>query len=138
MEKVAFDAEMSKYIFASIDDDNPLKFKYLKSLAYTKLINKKTALTGPEVDLIELTNIIMDHNQLVRKESSFMKDFMSAMYFTVLLPFPSLFFFRSRHLFETLELMARDEFFLKEKDFWLKSEDLILRTKGQLSTEQLA
>ena len=138
MEKVAFDAEMSKYIFASIDDDNPLKFKYLKSLAYIKLINKKTALTGPEVDLIELTNIIMDHNQLVRKESSFMKDFMSAMYFTVLLPFPSLFFFRSRHLFETLELMAHDEFFLKEKDFWLKSEDLILRTKGQLSTEQLA
>jgi hypothetical protein len=138
MDQLAFDAEMSKYILNSIDDENPLKVKYLKSLAYTKLINKKTALTGPEVDLIELTNILMDQNRLIKNDSSFMKDFMSAMYFTVLLPFPSLFFFRSRHLFETLELMAHDEYYLKEKDFWLKSEDLILRTKGQLSTEQLA
>ena len=138
MDRLAFDAEMSKYILNSIDDENPLKVKYLKSLAYTKLINKKTALTGPEVDLIELTNILMDQNRLIKNDSSFMKDFMSAMYFTVLLPFPSLFFFRSRHLFETLELMAHDEYYLKEKDFWLKSEDLILRTKGQLSTEQLA
>ena len=138
MEHIAFDAEMSKFILSAIEDDKPLKVKYLTSLAYTKFINKKTALTGPEVDLIELANIIMDHSQLVRSESAFMQDYISALYFTVLLHFPSLFFFRSRHLFETLHFMAHDEIYLKEKNFWQKSEDLILRTKGQLSTQQLA
>lgn len=89
------------------------------------------------MDLIELVNIVMDHCELVKGDASFMRDFLSALYFTVVVPYPSLFFFRSRHLFETLSILSKDETYLKEKNFWQKSEDLILRTKNQLSTEQL-
>jgi hypothetical protein len=133
MQKISFDAEMSNYILSAIEDDT-LKLKYLTSLAYTKFIDKKTALTGPEVDLIEMANIVMDHSDLVLSDSAFMRDYLNALYFTVILPFPSLSFFRSRHLYETLDLMANDEFYKKEKNFWQRSEDLILRTKTQLST----
>lgn len=66
-----------------------------------------------------------------------MRDFLSAVYFTVVVPYPSLFFFRSRHLFETLTILSKDETYLREKNFWQKSEDLILRSKGQFSTKQL-
>lgn len=55
-----------------------------------------------------------------------------------MLQFPSLFFFRSRHLFKTLELLVNDDRYRKEKNFWQKSEDLILRVKGQYSLEEIA
>ena len=40
--------------------------KYLEKLAYTKLVNKETAITGPEVDLIELANIVMDKYSIMQ------------------------------------------------------------------------
>ena len=52
---------MCKLIFESIGNHDLLRLKYLKTLAYVKFIDRKTALSGPEVDLIELANIIMDH-----------------------------------------------------------------------------
>ena len=115
-----------------------MALSYLSKLAYTKLINRETAISGPEVDLIELANIIMDHNDLMRADSALMRDYLSAVFFRVIIPYPSLFFFRSRHLYPTLRLLALDPFFSKEINFWQKSEDLILRSKTQYSVEQLA
>ena len=100
------------------------------TLAYVKFINKKTAIEGPEIDLIELANIIMDHAKYLELDPDFRKNYLSSLYYKILLPFPSLFFFRSRHLFETLELMVNDDEMRREKNFWLKSEDLVIRVKG--------
>lgn len=139
MEHVAFDAEMCSQILSAIENDHLMSLSYLSKLAYTKLIDRETAIEGPEVDLIELANIIMDRRELMQADkSALMRDYLGAVYFRVILPYPSLFFFRSRHLFPTLRLLALDPIFGKEVSFWLKSEDLILRTKNQLSAEQLA
>ena len=139
MEHIAFDAEMCKYILDSIAKDKQLSLKYLTQLAYTKLINRDTAIDGPEVDLIELGNIIMDHGELMQAtKGPLMQDYLNALYFRVIIPYPSLFFFRSRHLLDTLNLLATDPMLSKEKAFWQKSEDLILRSKNQLSVEQVA
>ena len=111
--------------------------KYLEKLAYTKLVNKETAITGTEVDLIELANIVMDKYSIVQTNDELLQDYLGALYFRVILPYPSLFFFRSRHLFATLDLLARHPLFGAEKSFWQKSEDLILRSKGQYTTQEL-
>ena len=80
----------------------------------------------------------MDHGKFMQEtDERLMRDYMSAMYFKVMLPYTSLFFFRSRHLFHTLELMSKDETYRREKHFWQKSEDLILRVKSQLTLEEL-
>ena len=71
MDQIGFDAEMSKFILKALENDDALRYKYLHSLAYTKLINKETALPGPEVDLIELVNIVMDHQTLVMADTTF-------------------------------------------------------------------
>ena len=110
---------MCKYILDSISKDEKLSLKYLTQLAYTKLINKDTAIDGPELDLIELGNIIMDRRELMQAaKGPLMKDYLNALYFRVIVPYPSLFFFRSRHLFDTLHLMATDPMLSKEKAFW--------------------
>mmetsp|Transcript_30889 Transcript_30889/g.41013 ORF Transcript_30889/g.41013 Transcript_30889/m.41013 type:complete len:148 (-) Transcript_30889:114-557(-) len=80
----------------------------------------------------------MDHYSLMQAEKKLSRDYLHALYFRVILPYPSLFFFRSRHLFATLRLLASDPTLRQEKGFWQKSEDLILRSKSQLSTEQIA
>ena len=119
MEQVAFDAEMCTYIVNSIADaSDPLKLKYLSSLAYIKFINRETAIHGPEVDLIELANILMDNCAVMQQDKQLIADYFKALYYTVLLPFPSLFFFRSRHLFTTLEHLAANPIYNKEKNFW--------------------
>jgi len=107
-------------------------------LAQTKLIDAKTAIKGPEVDLIELANIVMDFRSVMQREPTFEREYFSAVFFRVILPYPSLFFFRSRHLFTTLHYYATDPVFSKEKAFWQKSEDLILRSKAQLTVQDLA
>lgn len=66
MEQIAFDAEMCKYILKAVEHDDDLTLQYLIKLAYTKLINTETAITGPEVDLIELANIIMDRHAIMQ------------------------------------------------------------------------
>lgn len=137
MEQIAFDAEMCKSILHSVQSEESLTLRYLEKLAYIKLINGETAISGPEVDLIELANIVMDKYSLMQTNDELLQDYLSAVYFKVLLPYPSLFFFRSRHLFATLELLAGHPIFGAEKSFWHKSEDLILRSKGQLTTQEL-
>ena len=57
---------MVKYILGAISADQSLKLDYLRSLAYTKFINKDTAIPGPEVDLIEIANIIMDERSILQ------------------------------------------------------------------------
>ena len=67
MEQVAFDAEMCAYILNSIaESSDPLKLKYLSSLAHIKFINPQTAIQGPETDLIELANILMDNHEVMQ------------------------------------------------------------------------
>ena len=133
---MTFDADMIKQVLQAIKNDEETAIKYLTKLAYTKLIDQKTAIKEPEVDLIELANIIMDHRDLMQSES-LQQNYLSAVFYRIILPYSSLFFFRSRHLFPTLKLLASDPVFSKEYDFWQKSEDLILRSKNQLTIEQL-
>ena len=47
----------------------------------------------------------------------------------------SLFFFRSRHLFKVLSALA--DFRPGERDFWIKTEDYVLRVKTQYSIEDV-
>ena len=138
MNDIGFDAAMCKQILNSISSLDQLKLKYLSSLAYVKLINSETALKGPEVDLIELANILMDHYEFIEKDEVLFREYLSALYYRVIIPYTSLFFFRSRHLLPTLEILVNDVTYRREKAFWQKSEDLILRVKTQLSSEELA
>ena len=107
---------MCRYILDSFDDGaSALKFEYFKKLAYTKLIDNETAIKGPEVDLIELTNILMDNYDLMQTdEATLHADYLSAIFFKVLLKFPSLSFFRLRHLHVTLDLLASSVIYSRE------------------------
>ena len=118
MDDIGFDAAMCKQILNSVTHLDQLKLKYLSSLAYVKLINTNTALKGPEVDLIELANILMDHQEFIEKDEVFMREYLSALYYRVIIPHTSLFFFRSRHLLPTLELLVNEVTYRREKDFW--------------------
>ena len=145
MKHIGFDSEMSQSILNSFDDKDEeenlaisiIKLKYLKKLAYTKLIDKETAITDNPIDLIELANLIMDHESLMQKDESLARDYLSATFFRVILAYPSLFFFRSRHLHRTLDLLASSPFYKKESAFWVKSEDLINRVIKQLTTKEI-
>ena len=90
----------------------------MSSLAYVKLINSETALEGPEVDLIELANILMDHYEFIEKDAVLFREYLSALYYKVIIPYTSLFFFRSRHLLPTLEILVNDVTYRREKAFW--------------------
>lgn len=49
----------------------------------------------------------------------------------------SLFFFRSQHLEKVLDTFSRHPKFQRERDFWLKSEDMILRQREQYDSHKL-
>jgi hypothetical protein len=89
-----------------------------------KFIDRETGLTPVEiVERIELSNIVFDNinpNQM----------FMASLYFSCLIRHTSLFFFKSRHLHEVLNRLSLTKGFVTERDFWLKTEDYILRVKG--------
>jgi len=60
--------------------------------------------------------------------------FYRALYFDLILTHTSLFFFKSTCLFTVLERLSRHPRYMNERDFWLKSEDLVLRVKNQYDT----
>lgn len=131
MNQINFDAEMYKQILNSLErakTDNPaLKLDYLKQLAFSKLIDNETAIKGPEVDLIELVSIFMDNLETVRADCEFFDELLSAAYFKVVLRYPSLTFFRLRHLHAMLDILAESPTYSKEVLFWSNAEQLISR-----------
>ena len=102
---------------------------------------KATGISHP-VDKIELANLIMDHQDLMQSGLSNealidMNVYLERLYYQVIIPKTSLFFFKSRHLIPTLRLLSIHPKFKHERDFWLKTEDLIMRVKGQFSSPDL-
>ena len=89
-------------------------------------MDKETAFEHSEIlERIELVNIILDEQQLSDKKPS--AHLLNTIYFTCLLKNISLFFFRSRHLFKVLDALA--DLRPDERDFWIKTEDYVLRVK---------
>ena len=111
----------------------PFKEAYLNCLQRVKLMDKETAFQHADIlDRIELTNIILDE---IPKERLPSQHLINTIYFTCLLKNTSLYFFRSRHLFRVLESLA--DLRPGERDFWIKSEDYVLRVKTQYSIEDI-
>ena len=120
-KEITFNMQLSKDL---IKVAGPFKEAYLNSLQKVKLIDKETAFQHAEIlDRIELTNILLDETT-DRPPSVHL---INSLYFTCLLKNMSLFFFRSRHLFRVLDILADTK--PAERDFWIKSEDYVLRVK---------
>ena len=111
----------------------PFKEAYLNCIQRVKLMDKETAFQHSDIlDRIELTNIILDEAPIERTPSSHL---INTIYFTCLLKNTSLFFFRSRHLLRVLTCLT--ELRPGERDFWIKTEDYVLRVKTQYSIEEI-
>jgi len=84
-------------------------------------------------DKIELGNIILDcipeldSRIVAQQHKQFTEQLLSALYYGQALTQTSLFFYRCKHLERVLETLSRHHQFSKERDFWLKSEDMVLR-----------
>ena len=96
-------------------------------------------------EMIDISNVILDNFDITSSEtaenhgSKMVHDVLQALYFNVILPSTSLYFFRSKHhLLPVLKQLANHKFYSKEDNFWLRSEDLILRVKTQFSAAELA
>jgi hypothetical protein len=106
----------------------------LEAICNAKLFDKKSALTEA-ADKIELTNIVLevvpelDVTNPDQQARSFTEQLLSAIYYGQMLPHTSLFFYRCAHLERVLSSLALHPKYSKERDFWLKSEDMILRQR---------
>lgn len=97
-----------------------------------KFIDRDTGLKPLEiVERIELSNTIMDNTSLSNQ-------FLASLYFTCLVRHTSLFFFKSKHLHTVLHRLATSTGFVNERDFWLKTEDYVLRVKNQYTVNDIA
>jgi hypothetical protein len=100
---------------------------YLTTLCSVKLFDKKTAMQEA-ADKIELANIVLDVMPDLSQDG-FVEQLLAAIFYGQMLPHTSLFFFRCVHLERVLTAMAAHPKYSKERDFWLKSEDMILRQR---------
>ena len=115
---------------------------YLTSICTAKLFDKKTSLEEA-ADRIELANIVLDvvpeldSSRITQEKRQFIDQLMNALYYGQMLPHTSLFFFRCSQLERVLDAMARHPKYGKERDFWIKSEDMIIRQRDQFDVNKL-
>ena len=115
MKQLPFEERVSRELISQAGD---FKQAYCELLLKVKFIGEP-ADHETILDRIELSNLILDN-------LSPGLPFLSSLYFTVLVRHTSLFFFRTRHLLTVLNLLSNTKF-RSERDFWLKTEDYIMR-----------
>ena len=113
IESMEFDAEISQKFLRSESD---LAQKYLISLVYAKLVGRSKGMNADSMQMIDLSNVILDHldfekDYLSDRGGNMIGDVVQALYFNVILKSTSMFFFRSRHLLRVLDIISEPKYY---------------------------
>lgn len=100
----------------------PWKDSYLHALKKVKILDRESGFSQVQIlDRIELSNILID--ELPKLQD----DLVNSLYFTCFLKNMSLSFFKIEQLMKILSALSVLR--PKERDFWLRAEDYVLRVK---------